>query len=1003
MNKFIKALFLSVLGIVFLTASLGAQAPTSKLQGTVTDGDGNALPGVSVEATSPKLIGKATAVTDANGAYRLLSLPPGVYEVTFTLQGFKPVSRKEIVLRIEETLRLDIKMEIGTLEEQITVVGQSPLIDVKSTVKGMTMTKETFQILPKGRNFDTLVTAVAGVNNESMLGGISVDGASGAENMFYIDGMDITNMRYGTRGQSAAFEFVDEIQIKASGFEAEFGGALGGVVNVITRQGGNEYHGEVLGYYSGSSLNGKERDSLRLNPFDESKAEYVNYQDLYGKDKTDRIEAGFSLGGYIFKDRLWFFGSFLPVFSPVKRHVEYLTTPVVAGDYKQTNEAWNFQAKLTAQPVSFMRVGASFVNNFSKYKGDLPPRDGTGSPANPWANYGWSYPNWTATGTMDLTFGGNFMVNVRGGSFSIDTTDPLQAPDSPRWMIRGSGTAFYPEIPAQYQRPIGYANRGRVYLTKVQQRTRSYLGSDFTYFLNLGGEHAWKGGVRWERKRENVDSSVNFPEVTLNWNLPCIQLGRNYGQGKYGHYVVRGNDATGPFGSFYNVYMNSYSIYLQDSWTIANRFTLNLGVRSEYEYIPSYSADPSVKDIRPITFDFKEKIAPRAGFIWDVKGDASLKVFGNYGLYIDTFKLYMASDAYGGFKSKAAYYTLDSYEWDQIGINNNYPGNLLAVIGSREWNEFDSTDPNLKPMSQEEFTLGAEKMIMENVSATVRGVYKHLRYAIEDVGVIVPDLGEVYYTTNPGYGYSRLTTNGGKFDPAYPETPRAKRDYYAINFTLDKRLSKNWLAGFSYTWSSLVGNYSGLASSDEEARLAPYVERNFDIWNISRDYTLNELKGALPTDRTHFFKLYGAYTFPFHLTVGAVFNAYSGIPVSEVWNYLGADCYPYNRGFLKDDSGNLVKKRTPFLFFGNLYAEYNLKMGRNTLQFNVNVDNMFDTKTATRIYSSRYLYGLDVTEEQALAHNWTPEEAGAVRNDQWLKKYGFYAPISARFGVKFIF
>jgi hypothetical protein len=209
MSKLIKALFLSVLGIVFLTASLGAQVPTGKFQGTVTDEDGNALPGVTIEATSPKLIGKATGVTDANGAYRLLSLPPGVYEVTFTLQGFKPVSRKEIVLGIEQTLKLDIKMEIGTLEEQITVVGQSPLIDVKSTVKGMTMTKETFQILPKGRNFDTLVTAVAGVNNESMLGGISVDGASGAENMFYIDGMDITNMVNGTRAQSAAFEFID--------------------------------------------------------------------------------------------------------------------------------------------------------------------------------------------------------------------------------------------------------------------------------------------------------------------------------------------------------------------------------------------------------------------------------------------------------------------------------------------------------------------------------------------------------------------------------------------------------------------------------------------------------------------------------------------------------------------------------------------------------------------------------------------------------------------------
>ena len=159
-------------------------------------------------------------------------------------------------------------MPLGAIEEEVTVIGQSPLIDVKSTVKGMTMTREVFEILPRGRDFDTLVGAVPGVQNEPMLSGISVDGASGAENMFYVDGTDITNVYTGVRGQGVAFEFVDEVQVKASGYQAEYGGSLGGVIHVITRQGGNAFHGDVLGYYSGSRLNGKERDTLRLNPYD---------------------------------------------------------------------------------------------------------------------------------------------------------------------------------------------------------------------------------------------------------------------------------------------------------------------------------------------------------------------------------------------------------------------------------------------------------------------------------------------------------------------------------------------------------------------------------------------------------------------------------------------------------------------------------------------------------------------------------------------------------------
>jgi hypothetical protein len=152
-----------------------AQAPTGRIIGTVLDDEGNPLPGVAVEATSPKLIGISSVMTDESGVYRIFALPPGIYEIKYTLQAFNTVIRKDIIVKLEQTITVDITMTPGVVEEQITVLGRSPLIDVKSTYKGMILSREMFQMLPKGRNFDTLVTAVPGVSNEPWLGGISVE------------------------------------------------------------------------------------------------------------------------------------------------------------------------------------------------------------------------------------------------------------------------------------------------------------------------------------------------------------------------------------------------------------------------------------------------------------------------------------------------------------------------------------------------------------------------------------------------------------------------------------------------------------------------------------------------------------------------------------------------------------------------------------------------------------------------------------------------------------
>jgi hypothetical protein len=1014
MNKLRSFIFV-LLSLALFSGILLAQVPTGKIIGTVTDNEGSPLPGVTVGATSPKLVGKASAITDVNGVYRLLVLPPGTYKITFALQGFNTVIREDIVLTLEQTLTVNVSMTPGKIEEEITVTGKVPLIDVKSTIKGMNLTKEMFELLPKGRNFDTLITAIPGVNNEPYLGGISVDGASGGENMFYVDGMDISHLDSGIRGQSAVFEFVEEVQIKASGYQAEFGGSMGGVVNVISRSGGNEFHGELTGYYSGSMLTTKERDTQRLSLYDVTKAEYVNYEDLYGKDKYNSYEVGFNFGGYILKNKLWFFGSFLPRFDDTTRHVHWIPEGVAADSDNTRNQPyWNASVKISSQPIKNLRLSANFIDNFSKYRGDLPSRDGISIPNKPWSQYGFDYPNWSGSLTADYVIGNNFIISARGGYFFSDTNNQQVQPSGPRYYFRkqnpgptNTTNAMFPEIPASYVKPVGWSNMptSELYVSEKQIRDRATGNLDLTYYLKLAGEHALKAGVQWARIEEDIDNSAKYEQICLGWNTAFQFLGTGETvTGKYGHYSVEGGKS-GPYGTYGNPSSIRWSIYLQDSWTphfLKNKLTLNFGVRAEKEDVPSFSNLPGY-DHSPVKFSFADKIAPRFGFIYDLFGDSSLKIFGSFGLYYDVMKLDLALSKYGGLKWISDYYTLDDWDFYKIG-NGNYPG---TYITSYNWRlpGFDVTDPNLMPTVQSELSFGAEKKIAENFSASIRVVYKHLIHTIHDAGILTP-AGELYYVCNPGFGITLKKSKGGWFPDEFPDEPIARREYWAVNFNFEKRLSQHWFGGGSYTWSRLWGNYSGLGNSDEWGRLSPNHDRRWDQWWCELDKNLKEVLGPLNTDRPHQFKFYGSYVFDFGLTLGLVANAMSGIPISREFD-------PGTEGYHPD--GRLTDGRTPFLFFTNAYVEYKLKMtDKYRILLSLNVDNVFDTKTARRVYTKINQGAFVISDEERLAGSWTYDltnhtvttikgTRAYVPDPRFLQGFDFYPPLSARIGVKIIF
>jgi len=1022
----IRGFFILALALTVLAGTLPAQAPIGKIVGRVLDDQGAALPGVAVTAASSHLVGKATAITDETGSYRLLALPPGTYTIVYILSGFARVTRTDIILPLNQTITVDVALKPATIEEQITVVGQSPLIDVKSTTRGATFNRQMFTSLPKGRNFDTLIAAIPGVVQEdTLLGGTSVDGASGDENMYYIDGVNTNNLVNGTSGQNVNLDFVDEVQVNASGYQAEYGGSMGGVVNVLARRGGNAFHGDLIGYWTGMGLQSKYRDILDVNQIDTTGPNailFYPYEKYVGTDKWNRFEGGFDLGGFIIKDRLWFFGSFMPQYYKRDRSVDYaIQGSSLVRAFKRTENYWNGLFKLTTQIANNLRLTAGFINNSYRYVGDNQEANSASSTA--LYNQGWTYPNSNVNGTIDWSLGNNFMVNMRGGWFRTDqiNNEVPQGNNTPRYRFMvdqpygyiASNNRMFPEIPANLQHGGNWSSKSAADHTVITKEVRERINAnvDASYFAHLGGEHSFKAGFQFVRNGQNVVDTTSFgPTVMFGWNMELRQSGINYGRGKYGWYSVRNNDKTGPYGNNYNVYANTYALYLQDSWTIANRLTINLGLRAENEYLPNYGRSAEFPSIKAIDFPWSKKLSPRVGFVYDTFGDSSLKIFGSFGIYQDVMKLDVAANGFGGFKWKSAYYLMDDYDFTKIGVNGNYPGTFLYTYDYRP-PSFNTLDPDIKPFSQREISLGLEKKLAENVSFSLRLVSKSVLNAIEDSAIYsrnkVGMWEEMYFYSNPGSDYLKKQYDtaiaGGQLAPGTPYLPKAKREYLGANFAVEKRFSDRWLGGASYTLSRLSGNYSGLYSSDE-VRNSPNGERAFDLWYLCFDKQLKPLDGPLATDRPHVFKAYGSYAFPFGLTVGGIFNAMSGTPITEEWILDSAGYYPFNRGNLG---------RTPFLTFTNLYVEYNFKFGGTTLQVNANVDNLFDTKTARRKYTAKYWDNVGPStsdpndtlylQRQLIAKNWTPNPDPDLLDPLYGQLYSFYPPRAVRLGLRFIF
>jgi len=935
-----------------------AQERFGSLTGTVTDQQGAAMPGVTVVIANSTTGETRTYVTDAAGKYTAPDLNPGRYTVAFELSGFSRLERNDIVVELGRTFTLDGEMRIGAVSETIQVTAEAaPLVDNRSTLVAHNVSEEEFDRLPKSRTFQSIAFTAPSVNQGEIEGGMQVNGASGAENAFTVDGIVTNSLVNGQSRQNTVFEYLQEVQVKTSGIAAEYGGALGGVVSAVTRSGGNVFRGEGHYYYEGSALQAAPVERLVLEPNFEDRAFYVQDREQLRRFQ----EFGGSLGGPIVKDRLFFYGSYSP-----RRELS-------SNDYQFTDRngaidrhIWFQQAfgKLT-YARNALNVNWSTLWTPTKADGTLIAYDGatpnflnrpfSGAAAN--VDRGYEQNQVNTSGTVDWSIDNSSFLSFRGGYFHDRYSDVGVSPLT-SYTYGNSTENVAGSIPAALQGPAGFVNTPRAQITAFDTTKRANFNVDYNRIFDLGGLHTLKGGYGFQHVVNDINSFYPGGYVSIFWGN-SFTFGGETGTGPFGYYEVNDRRIFNKAGS------DIHALYVQDQWSVNNHLTLNLGIRTEDEKVPTFR--PEYLDTA-FHFTFADKLAPRLGAAYDVWGDGRMKVFGSWGLYYDWTKYQLPRGSFGAETWCTFYRGLNTFDLGSLSLDN-MPGNDLWFSNpggcrDRRVPSFGADiDPDIQPMKQSSTSGGLEYQVGRNSVVSVRYIHNDLLETIEDIGFLNDEGDEGYLIGNPGKRATAIQFPSGATPVGYP-TPRPKRQYDALELGYNRRLASNWFFSANYTLSRLYGNYPGLASSDEIttpttggssatsqqqagsiARPGGNVNRAWDTDQLLWDSRGNlDVVGRLATDRPHVVKLYGAYDFPFGTQVGAFFYGASGTPISTyVTSTLSADLFVNGRG----DMG-----RTPTLTRTDLLLSQEWRMpGSKRLRVELNVTNLFNQKTARHIYN----------------------------------------------------
>jgi outer membrane receptor protein involved in Fe transport len=996
---------------LFLAACAAGSAfaqTTGDLDGTVTDQNGGPLPGASVELRSPSLQGARTAVSDQAGRYRFPALSPGVYAVTAKLTGFSSAERTGLKVSLGATTTVALQLVVS-VKEDLVVTAEAPAIDTTRTTIGTNATLETMQRLPIGRNFASIASTVSGTGTD-VTGNITIYGATGLENAYIIDGVNTTGVKTGTQAKSLNNEFVQEVEVKTGGYEAEYGRVLGGTINVVTKSGGNEFHGDAFGYYDGSSLASSDKRS------DDRSA--VNQGEFFS---PKRVDFGADVGGYFVKDRVWFFGAY----DRVNQDQDYTRTLTQirtgAGGTTQTADTDTYRNNLFSGKLTF-RLGESNTITASAFgdPGTFHGRyDLTQIPVMIGDSGAWvvdrEVGGTDASAKYDGIFGTAFLLQ---GQFGYHTEK--RADTSP---VAGS--------PFRESQQAGFSNEalpgsGPIYLAdeKYQRYVYKLAGSIFA------GAHEIKGGIDWEHLNSDFSESYGGTD-RIRTRLAADGSLRNYQHRYFAQTPLNGANCVGkidPAGPAAFPNCTGYSIapsvdnnpitdnaalFVQDSFKVAKNFTVNAGLRYEQQSLKDYTGATIVK--------VTDEWSPRLGVVWDFMNNGKSKLYGNVGRFYEVIPQDIQTRALGN---------------EFIIITRNSSSNPDPVdlfLGGPVVQGGELVQNNLKGMYQDEAILGFEYEIAKNWAVGVKGIYRSLGRVIEDRCdlAVNPDLAPYFNPAspatcaliNPGQGDALGTIKDPSDTRCYPngstdangnlvtsspcDSTQPRRYFRGVELTASHRFSDNFYVLASYLYSKLEGNYSGnLSQTREGGQADPNINADFDYPGL-----VVNASGRLRNDRTHQAKLSGYYAFAFGLTVGANANFATGRPYSI--RGCAADVTACGAGYSQE--GYLVPRGSagdlPSTFEADLHLEYGFRAGAVTITPVVDVFNLINRQGVTSreelFNNTSGLAGNDprsgIGQPGCTAQNASLTNAACASNPTYGKDINWQSPRVVRVGARLSF